>query len=141
MPKSAKKDFPAEWKGQNSGVSAAGQFVAKTQAEWEKLWNATFSINYPSPKPPKLPKGKMALGIFTGNSSNPSEIDVMKVEEKDGQTVVSWKARSESSMLCVMNDPYLLKWVEKTDSPVVFQRERPEPAKPAATFGGPGFTL
>jgi hypothetical protein len=146
MPRSPKKDFPAEWTGQHSGVSTASQFVAKTQAEWKTLWSAAHSTSTPSPKAPVLPKGKMAIGIFTGTDSQPSDISISKIEETGGQTVVNWKAECSSSMLAVMNDPFLLKWVDKTESPVVFQQEAlsrkaSTPGTPIADLNGKKFGI
>lgn len=133
-PKSPKKDFPTEWKGNNCGVHDAATVVAKTQSEWVQLWDATFSNTFPAPKAPKLPKGKMAVGIFTGQRSQPSIISVTGVAESNGTTNVTWTQEGRSSMLAVMNEPFLLKFVEKSDLPVTFTKETPKPASPAVDF-------
>ena len=132
-PKSAKKEFNnkvSEWKGGHCGVHNAATVVAKTQNEWKQLWDDTFSNTYPAPKAPKLPKGKMAVGIFTGQRSAPSELSVTGVEEVNGATVVKWKQEGFSSMLAVMHEPFILKFIDKTDKPVSFVKEQPQPATP-----------
>ena len=137
-PKSAKKDFAnatTEWKGGHCGVHDAVTVVAKTQAEWKQLWDATFSNTFPAPKAPKLPKDKMAVGIFTGQRSAPSELSVTGVEEANGATVVKWKQESFSSMLAVMHEPFILKFIVKTDNAVSFLKEQPA-AKPAIDLKG-----
>ncbi len=133
-PKSAKKDFSnaaGEWKGGHCGVHSPATVVAKTQSEWKQLWDTTFSNTYPAPKAPKLPKGKMAVGIFTGQRSAPSELSVTGVEEANGAMVVKWKQESFNSMLAVMHEPFILKFIDKTDNAVSFVKEQPKPATPA----------
>lgn len=140
-PRSPKKDFSQEWKGTHGGVSRAGTFVARTQYEWEKLWNATHSSQSPAPKAPKLPKGKMAIGIFTGQSNSPRDISVTRIEETADQTTIHWKAQGGAKgggmMATVMHDPFLLKFIDKTDSTVTFSRDTGpacEIAPPAVDF-------
>jgi hypothetical protein len=133
--KELKKEFPSkaagEWKGVHCAVHHAGHYVAKTQAEWENLWDTTFADQHPAPAAPKLPRGKMAVAIFTGQSSGPAEINVTRLEHTEGVTNVVYTVEHKSSMLCVMNDPYLIKWVDKTDDAVAFTKESPRPAAPA----------
>jgi len=136
-PRSPKKDFSQEWKGTHCGVSQPGTFVARTQDEWEKLWNATHSHQFPSPATPKLPKDKMAIGIFTGQSSDPSDIRVTRTGESNGTATIHWEARSAKSTdggimgATVMHDPFLLKFVDKTEGPVVFAKAAGKYPKPA----------
>ncbi len=132
-PKSAKKDFSnavSEWKGGHCGVHAPATVVAKTQSEWKQLWDETFSNTFPAPKAPKMPKGKMAVGIFTGQRSAPSELSVTGVEDANGTTTVKWKQESFSSMLAVMHEPFILKFVDATNNAVSFVKEQPA-SKPA----------
>lgn len=143
-PRNPKKDFSQEWKGTHGGVPHAGTFVARTQDEWEKLWNATHSSQFPIPKAPKLPKDKMAVGIFTGQSSSPRDISVTRIEETAGQTTVHWKAQGSAQSgggmmgATVMHDPFLLKFIEKTEAPVRFAKETlpAQTGKPA--YSAPG---
>jgi hypothetical protein len=129
-----KKSFPqpqGEWKGNHCAVHHAGHYVAKTQAEWENLWDTTFADQHPAPAAPKLPRGKMAVAIFTGQASSPADINITRIEHTDGVTNIVYTAEHKSSMLCVMNDPYLIKWMDKTDDAISFTKESPRPAAPA----------
>ena len=120
---SPKEDFTSavqEWKGGNSGVYKSGTTIARTQAEWEDLWNATNSNTYPRPKAPQMPEGKMAIGIFAGQISYPKDITVRSVVDNGSDLTVNWTAESASTMLCVMFEPYLLKWIDKSDKDVSF---------------------
>ena len=125
---------PTEWKGQNSGVHNEATTVAKTQAEWVQLWDATFSNTWPAPKAPELPEGKMAIGIFAGMRSNPAELTITGVTEANGTANVTYTQVGRSSMLAVMNEPFILKFVDATDLPVTFTKETPKPTTPAVDF-------
>lgn len=126
-PRSLKKDFSQEWKGTYGGVSDAGTFVARTQAEWDKLWSAAHSAQSPIPAAPKLPEGKIAVGIFAGQSSSPHDINVTRIEDDGTQATIHWKASGRAQgggmMTTVMHDPFLLKFIEKSDSKISFQRD------------------
>lgn len=134
----SEQESPVEWKGQHTQVHTAAQISAKTQDEWTKLWDAAHSSShFPPPAAPALPEGKMALGIFLGMQSSPDTVEVTGVAEAGGQTVVNWKTveppfnGNAPFVATVMHEPYLLKWVDKTDTPVVFQRENaPAPMRP-----------
>jgi hypothetical protein len=138
MARRALKDqFPQEWKGDHSAVHTAGTHVARTQDEWEKLWAMTFANQFPAPKAPKLPEGKMAIGVFTGQSSKPSELS-MASEQKGDKTTVRWTAESYDSMLCVMHEPYLLAFIPATkDVEFVDAASKPKTPKPGRK--GPGL--
>lgn len=127
-------DNTTEWKGQNSGVHNEATVVAKTQEEWAQLWDATFSNIWPVPQPPALPEGKMAIGIFAGQRSNPAELTITGVTKANGAANVTYTQVGRSSMLAVMNEPFILKIVDKTDLPVTFTKETPKPATPAVDF-------
>lgn len=128
-PRNPRKDFSQKWKGSHSGVHEAGTAVARTQEEWQQLWRATHSIIIPPPKAPRLPEDKIAIGIFTGQSSQPGEISVTNIAEQNGKLVIEWKAAGQRSMLCVMHDPFLLKFIDKTDKAVEFRKEQPSAPK------------
>ncbi len=121
MSASPRKDFSQEWKDQDGGVSSFTLTAAKTQEAWQKLWDAAHGY---ASDAPRLPAGKMALGIFMGSSNSPSDVTVSKIEERGGQTVVTWSEEKLNSAMCVMFKPYLLKWVDKTETPVVFQEKK-----------------
>lgn len=126
-----KQAFSAEWAGNGCGGPSKGTYVAKTQAEWEKLWDSANGNLFPAPRAPKLPKNKMAVGIFLGSQSGPAEVKVTKVEDNNNKTNITWHSVGRASMLCVMHEPYLLKLIEKTDNPVVFTKENPPRTTPA----------
>jgi hypothetical protein len=130
-----RSESPTEVRGDHSGVEQPGQFVAKTQKEWTQMWNAAHSNMHPVPKAPKLPKGKMAVGIFAGQTSSRTNINVTGVESADGTTTVKWESSHTPSMLAVMFENFLLKFVDKTDNDVVFSHA---PAQRSATPAAPG---
>jgi hypothetical protein len=126
----------SEWRGAHSGVDNKGEYVAKTQAEWEKIWNATHSNRIPAPTAPKLPEDKMAIAIFLGSRSQPADINVTDISEDASSVNVKWEFQGRSSMLAVMNEPFLLRFVDKSDKDVTFTNVPPAPkSTPARKFG------
>lgn len=137
--KKLRSAFPAEWRSDKSNQSEPGQYAAKNQRDWEKLWNAAFGHMEPIPKIPKLPAGKMALAIFTGTSSKRASISVNALNEGPGKTIVHWQASDnpqkhddgKTFQSC------LLKFIDKSTNKVVFT-EKPsvvQHAPPAAKKG------
>lgn len=131
--KKLRSEFPTEFRGDHCGVEQPGQFVATNQKEWKQMWDAAHSNMHPLPKAPKLPKGKMAIGIFAGQTSSKTNISVTGVESADGTTTVKWESSSTPTMMAVMHESYLLKFVDKTDDNVVFSHT------PAAQAPSPGI--
>ncbi len=141
-PRSPKKDFSNEWKGHHCGIHDAGTHVARTQGEWKKLWDDTHSNQFPAPEAPKLPKNKMAIGIFTGQSSGGGVISVTGIEDKNGETHIRWKTESAGNrggmmVTTVMHEPFLLKFIDKTDSKISFSRD----TGPTCEIAPPGINL
>lgn len=119
------------WQGNNCGINTAGQYVARTQEEWEQLWTATFSSVWPAPACPALPEGKMAIGIFTGQVSSPATISIKAVDENRAGLEVAYEVQGRSSMLCVMNENFLLQLVAASKADVTFTKVAPTPSTPA----------
>jgi hypothetical protein len=136
--KKLRSEFPAEFRGNHCGVEQPGQFVATNAKEWKQMWEAAHSSMHPVPKAPKLPKGKIAIGIFTGQTSQRQVINVTSVESESGTTTVNWEsgnAAAGGTIMTGMHENYLLKFIDKTDDHVVFSHK---PAAPVSTPGGPG---
>ena len=121
--KKLRSEFPTEFAGDHCGVEQPGEFVATNQKEWKQMWDAAHSHMHPIPKAPKLPKGKMAVGIFTGQTSYRTNIGVTGVESANGTTTVNWESgggHPGGTMATVMYESYLLKFIDKTDDHVAF---------------------
>lgn len=130
--KKLRSEFPTEFRGDHSGVEQPGQFVATNAKEWKQMWDATHSNMHPVPKAPKLPKGKIAVGIFAGQSSQGGTISVTDIRHEEDKTTVQWEMmRGPETMATVMHEPYLLKFIDKTDNEIVFYH------KPAAELPSP----
>jgi len=136
--KKLRSEFPTEFRGDHCGVEQPGQFVATNAKEWKQMWDAAHSSMHPIPKAPKLPKGKMAVGIFTGQTSQKQVINVTGVASEDGTTTINWESGNASpggTMATVMHENYLLKFIDKTDDHIAFSHK---PAAPVSTGPGPG---
>lgn len=128
--KKPSQDFnKGEWSGRFSGVTTPGQFIAKTQEEWETIWNAAHSSVSPAPKAPKLPKGKMAVAVFAGQTSASINLAIESVSEKNGTISVEYsQTANRASMLAVMTEAYVLKFIDHSDLPVTFTKAQKNPA-------------
>ncbi len=134
--------FPTEWRGEHSGVESAGQFVGRDQKEWKQLWDAAHSNMYPIPKAPKLPKDKIAVAIFTGQTHEAVTIRVIGVQTEPRKTVVEFEAASRpilslsapNTVASIQREPFLLKFIDRTDNKIEF-RQQPAIARP-----GPAIT-
>ena len=51
----------SNWNGSNASVSSASFVTARTQSEWDALWQTVGQ-----PTPGTLPSGKMAVAVFLG---------------------------------------------------------------------------
>ena len=136
--KKLRSEFPTEFRGDHCGVEQPGQFVATNAKEWKQMWDAAHSNMHPVPKAPKLPKGKMAVGIFTGQTGQKQIINVTSVVSEGGTTTVNWESGNASptgNMTTVQHENYLLKFIDKTDDHVTFSHK---PAAPVSPGLGPG---
>jgi hypothetical protein len=121
--------FPTEWRGEQSGVESAGQFVARDQKEWKQLWDAAHSNMYPIPKAPKLPRDKMAIAIFHGQTNESVTIRMTGLQVEPRKTVVEFEADSRPTQATVQREPFLLKFIDRTDKKVEF-RQQPATSRP-----------
>lgn len=128
--------FPTEWRGEQSGVEQSGQFVARNQKEWKQLWDAAHSNMYPIPKAPKLPRDKMAIAIFHGQTNESVTIRMTGLQVEPRKTVVEFEADSRPVMLgahsttaTVQREPFLLKFIDRSDKKVEF-RQQPATSRP-----------
>lgn len=120
--------------GQNCSVRTEAEAVAKTQAEFEKIWKAVTDGHWPKPETPELPADKMAVAIFMGSrSSGGYAIKITDVKTEGGKLVVEYsKASPEPGMMStnVMTEPFSIRLVDKTDAPVEFKDTTPRPKRP-----------
>lgn len=125
--------FPTEWRGEHSGVEHAGQFVARDQAEWKQLWDAAHSNMYPIPKAPKLPRDKMAVAIFHGQTNDSVTLCISNVQAEPRKTVVEFEADTRAVLSTAQREPFLLKYIDRTPHKVEF-RQRPASSRPAQSI-------
>ena len=123
--------FPTEWRGEQSGVEHAGQFVARDQKEWKQLWDAAHSHMFPIPKAPKLPRDKMAIAIFHGQTNESVTIRMTGLQVEPRKTVVEFEADSRpvQGTAAVQREPFLLKFIDRSDKKVEF-RQQPATSRP-----------
>lgn len=121
-----RSEFPTEWRGDYSGQAKPATDVAKNQIDFKKLWAKAHGRRYPVPPAPVLPRGKMAIGIFAGESDSRAEISVTSCHEDKRRLTVTWQAAAappaEHAPLSGKYEQYLLKIVDKTDKKIAFAK-------------------
>jgi len=130
-----RSEFPTEWRGDYSGQAKPATGVAKNQTDFKKMWAKAHGRRYPVPPAPQLPRGKMAIGIFTGESDSRADISITCSEDSRRLTV-SWQAAAAPSVTAGKYEQYLLKIVDRTDKKITFVKtpdataSAPAPAAP-----------
>lgn len=119
-------DGVTEWRGQQSGAQGRAFLVARSEPEWQTLWERVGS-----PPPGPLPTDRMALAIFLG-ARNTGGYDVMiedvRTERRIGERdvlVVGYRERRPAPGARVsqaLTSPYAVKLVERSPLPVRYQR-------------------
>jgi len=122
--------FSGEWRGEKSAVLRPALTTAENAREWQELWQATFSHLQPLPACPKLPEGKMAIGIFAGATTDPLAISVSGITSSGGTTTIDYQMTPREAFSEMQRAPYLLKFIDKTADKIVFRRAS-APAAPA----------
>lgn len=123
------------WQGTNCGVRNAGEYVARTQEEWTKIWDAVQSASWPAKPAPRLPEGMMAVCIFTGQQSSPATIAIQEMSANRAGPIITYSIDSVQSMLAVMHENYLLQFVPAAGGDFVggtVQLMRVQPPRPVA---------
>lgn len=121
-----RSEFPTEWRGDYSGQAKPSAEVAKNQSDFKKMWAKAHGRRYPVPPAPVLPRGKMAIGIFAGETESPADISVTSCTEDKRRLTVTWQATAkpvaEYALLAGRFEQYLLKIVDRTDKKVTFAK-------------------
>lgn len=119
--KSLKNSFPTEWRGVHCPTTQQGRWIALTQLQWEQMWRDAYGN---ASKAPKLPKERMAVGIFNGQTSTCDEVFIGPVMSQGGRTEISYRVQTHPCNLCVMFESFAIKWVKKTnvDNGIIFKR-------------------
>ncbi|MEZ0261630.1 MAG: hypothetical protein ACAH80_11520 [Alphaproteobacteria bacterium] len=129
-----RSEFPTEWRGDYSGQMKPATEVAKNQTDFKKMWAKAHGRRYPVPPAPELPRGKMAIGIFAGESDSRADISVTSCTEDQRRLTVSWQAAAappaEHAPLSGKYEQYLLKIVDRTDKKVTFTKAPTAPVIP-----------
>jgi hypothetical protein len=131
-----RSEFPTEWRGDFSGQTKPSTDIAANQNDWKKLWAKAHGRRYPVPPAPKLPKGKMAVGIFLGESESRADIAVTGSAEDKKRLSIIWQAAAQPAITSGKYEQYLLKFVDKTDKKTTLVRTETSPA-PAPALAAP----
>lgn len=130
-------DGQFEWSGTQASVQGRTTIVARTQEQWENLWQLTGT-----PAPGPLPQGWMGIGVFLGmrqtagygvaieNIAEQVTTDRQFIEQglpSSRELVVSYgeRAPAPGAMTAqVLTSPYVIRIIRRDDSQVRFVQAR-----------------
>lgn len=114
-----------EWRGTQSGVTEAGQRVARTQAEWDQLWARLTANQVPPPAAPKVDWSKeMVVALFMGERPTGGfGISIKSVTYGEREIVVAYAESApapDSFTIQALTAPYHVAVVRRSSLPVRF---------------------
>ena len=117
-------------KGSDSAVESAGQFTARTQAEWRKLWRSHAWDR-------ELPKVNfardMVVAVFMG--SRPTAgfmVEIVGTRQQGGTLIVEYREtppRADALTAQILTAPYHVAAIPKFAGPVKFEKVEQAPDK------------
>ena len=126
-----------EWNGTQAGVQGRTTLIAKTEQEWQDMWQLAAS-----PPPGPLPQGWMAIGIFLGMRQTAGfSVAIEGITEQvttdqrfteqglpaSREVVISYGERipAPGAMTAQMlTSPYVIRIVPRSDWPTRFVQTR-----------------
>jgi hypothetical protein len=113
----------------DSGHTEAQNYVIKEEAEWQSLWDKTFSNTSEKPPLPKIDFARRTIvAVFQGTQpSSNYEISVEEIVETDNSLEVAVKAIAPGKRCVVtgkVTRPFDIIEIEKTEKQVVFHVRR-----------------
>ncbi len=125
-PVCKKVKFEEVCKGNYCGITDRKNHVIKTQEDWEKLWEKTYSIQTPKPKLPKIDFNKeMIIGIFSGeHNSGGYDIEITEIKKHKGEINASFFYVSpgpKCEVTSALTQPYRFIKLKKTSKNIVFK--------------------
>jgi hypothetical protein len=110
-------------KGTDSAVESAGQFTARTQAEWTKLWR---SHAWDRPLPKVDFARDMVVGVFMGSRPTAGyAVDIVGTRVQQGTLIVEYREtppRADAMTAQILTAPYHLAAILKFAGPVKFEK-------------------
>lgn len=112
--------------GLQSGIREKTNIIARTQTEWEELWNRHVSGMEPKRRPEAVDFSReMIIGVFRGKTNGPFPVEVTKAEiADDGLTVYFHEISPPEGFplgIALATYPFHIVRVEANQSPVFFQ--------------------
>ena len=116
-----------EWKGDSSGITIQREVVIKDPESWAQLWAEHQSPRGTPSAPPAIDfENHMVVGIFLGDrGSSGYAVEIIATQYQDNELIIIYKETKPDmpggmGFLTVMTQPYHLKAIPPTNSPVRF---------------------
>jgi hypothetical protein len=110
-------------KGTDSAVESAGQFTARTQAEWTKLWK---SHAWDRPLPKVDFAREMVVGVFMGSRPTAGfAVEIVRTRVQQGTLIVEYRETpppADAMTAQILTAPYHLAAIPKFAGPVKFEK-------------------
>jgi hypothetical protein len=116
-----------EWKGDSSGITIQREVVIKDPESWAQLWAEHQSPRGTPSAPPAIDfENHMVVGIFLGDrGSSGYAVEIIATQYQDNELIIIYKETKPDmsggmGFLTVMTQPYHLKAIPPTNTPVRF---------------------
>jgi hypothetical protein len=118
-----------EWKGDSSGITIQREVVIKDPESWAQLWAEHQSPRGTPSAPPAIDfENQMIVGIFLGDrGSSGYAVEILSILVQDNESIITYKETKPDmsggmGFLAVMTQPYHLKAIPPTNTPVRFMK-------------------
>jgi hypothetical protein len=110
-------------KGTDSALDSAGQFTARTQAQWTKLWK---SHAWDRPLPKVDFAREMVVGVFMGSRPTAGfAVEIVRTRLQQGTLIVEYRETpppADAMTAQILTAPYHLAAIPKFAGPVKFEK-------------------
>ena len=125
-PLCKKVKFEEVCKGNYCGITDRKNQVIKTQEDWNKLWEKTYSIQTPKPKLPKIDFNKeMIIGIYSGeHNSGGYDVEITEIKKHKGEINVSFfyvAPGPTCEVTSALTQPYCFIRLKKSNKNILFK--------------------
>lgn len=115
--------FTTVTRGTDSRIEEPRQAVARTAAEWSRLWA---EHGGESPRPPIDLKGSMVLAVFLGTRPSAGyAVEITRIEVEDTGVAVSYREttpRADDMAAQMLTSPFHIVRTASRAGPIRFQR-------------------
>ena len=119
-----------EWRGIHSSIEKFREAVMKDPETWKNFWDEHTKNKLPQPPVPDIDfDKKMVVAVIAGQKSTGGYITLItNIEQLPDKTVIYYTEQAppqDAMLLQVITQPFHIKVIQKTDTPVTFKKTTP----------------